>query len=509
MPLLLATAAEMRELDRRTIEQAGLPGAVLMENAGAAAARAIEHRLVRPVAGANVAVLCGAGNNGGDGYVIARHLANRGARVTVHLVAPRAQIRGDARLHLEVLAHTSAAVNEELGSLEGADVVVDALLGTGLRDAPRGAVAQAIARITSARAPLTVAVDIPSGLHADTGHPLGACVRADLTVTMGVAKIGLVTAPGFEWAGELCVADLGMPHELVASAGFKAHLLQARDVAALLPPRPQSAHKGTSGHLLVVAGSPSKTGAALLCGEAALRAGAGLVTLAARPNALTLIAGRVPELMTTEVVDEAALEHAASEKRAVAIGPGIPTDEPARALVRTFARRFARPMVIDADALNALAGVADSLFDAAAPRVLTPHPAEAGRLLERGTEAVQADRVASARELARRTGAVVVLKGARSVIAAPDGRAFINPTGGPELATAGTGDVLTGVIGGLLAQGLGALDAACVGVYAHGRAGDKWARTHGTTRGMRASDVVAGIPLALTFAPEPGRETPA
>ena len=493
--MLIATAAEMRELDRTTIEDVGIPGVVLMENAGAGVARA-----VATSGGERVGVVCGVGNNGGDGFVIARHLWNRGVDVRVYLVAVRDKIRGDAKINLDAAERCGVPFVTSLDGLKSETVVVDALLGTGLKDDVRGALGDAIDRINALPKKITrSAVDIPSGLDADTGMPHGRAVRADLTYTMGLPKVGLVSAPGFEAVGELHVVDIGLPRGLAEKKGLATWLLEDADVARRVPPRPKSGHKGTFGHLLVVAGSHGKTGAALLAGEAALRGGAGLVTLAVRPDVQKVLEGRVRELMTGAYTDESQLRALAKGKRAVALGPGIPTDDAMRDLVRRWARELPLPMVIDADGLNLLAGATDVLRGAAGPRLLTPHPGEMARLCDTTTEAVQSDRVAVARKLAAHTGAFVALKGARTVVAAPDGRAFINPTGNPGMGTGGTGDVLTGLCGSLLAQGLEPLDALLVGVYCHGRAGDRAAARKKSQRGLLARDLIAEIPAALTF----------
>jgi NAD(P)H-hydrate epimerase len=342
-------------------------------------------------------------------------------------------------------------------------------------------------------------VDIPSGLDADTGQPHGAAVRADLTVTMGLAKPGLVGSPGFEYAGEIVVADIGIPRRVTERARLATFLLEAHEVAPLVPARPASGHKGTFGHLLVIAGSRGKAGAALLCGEAALRAGAGLVTIAAPPDVQPALERRVRELMVVSYASEADLARLCERKRAVAVGPGIPTDDTTQALVRRLCERLPLPMVVDADGLRPFAAALDRLRRARGPRLLTPHPAEMARLLGTSSGEVQADRLATARRAARTSGAAVALKGARTVVAVPDGQAWINPTGGPALATGGTGDVLTGVCGALLAQGAAPEEALRAAVYVHGRAADLAARKAGTARGLIARDVISHLGAALTF----------
>jgi NAD(P)H-hydrate epimerase len=498
--MLCATAAEMRELDRITIEEVGIPGLVLMENAGAGCARAIVERCAGDVRGLPIGVVCGGGNNGGDGYVIARHLWNRGADVRIYALAPRERIRGDARINVEIAERLGIPRRASLDGLEGERVLVDAILGTGLGEPVRAPLSDAIARINAAPpGALRVAVDIPSGMDADSGHALGCVVRADVTLTMGLPKVGMVGWPGIASCGDIQVVDIGIPRDLPAARGFRVALLETVGLARLVPRRLAGANKGTFGHLLVVAGSRGKGGAALLCGEAALRGGAGLVTLAVRADVQPALEGRVRELMTAIYDGDAALVALTHGKRAVALGPGIPTDTEMQALVRRWAAELPLPMVIDADGLNALCGHTERLAGAPAARLLTPHPGEMARLLSVTTEAVQADRLGAARRLAAASGSFVACKGARTVVAAPDGRAFINPTGTAALATAGTGDVLTGLVGSLLAQGLEPLDALCLGVHAHGRAGELATAAAGIERGILAGDVVARIAAALTF----------
>ncbi len=506
----VVTAAEMRELDRLTIQELGLPGALLMEHAG----RAVADEAARHAGtGARVAVICGAGNNGGDGYVCARWLREQGRDAQVVLVAGRPKPGGDAALHLhayERLGGTVVDASEPAGlaelarALAGAAVIVDAIFGTGLTRVIDGHLADVIARLNAAPAAARrIAVDVPSGLDADRGAVLGVCVRADVTVTFAFAKVGLVSHPGVGRAGEVKVVDIGIPRALAPRVGVRLALLEPDDVRSLVPARPAEGHKGTFGHLLVIAGSPGKSGAALLCASAGLRAGAGLCTLATSPEVRPLLEGRAWEVMLAELDGDRAREDAmaalialAAGKRAIAWGPGMPTTPAAGELLRAALRVLEQPLVLDADALNHLARDPSVLAHARAQVVLTPHPGEAARLLGIEVAEVQDDRVGNARKLAERTHAIVVLKGARSVIAAPDGQAALNPTGNSGMGTGGSGDVLTGVIGALLAQGLTPLAAATLGTYVHGRAGDL-ARAARGPLGLIASDFVAALPAAF------------
>ncbi len=498
----VVTSAEMRELDRITIEELGVPGVVLMEHAGRAVADQVARRAP---ARARVVAVCGAGNNGGDGFVAARWLRQQGFDARVVLVAGRPRAGGDAALHLAAYEKQGGPVADSGGledELAGAAVVIDAIFGTGLTRVIEGQLAALIHRLNAAPA-LHLAVDVPSGLDADTGRTLGVCFDADVTVTFAWPKVGLVSAPGFEQVGELVVVDIGIPRALPERLGVKLSLLDLATASALVPRRPRGGHKGTFGHLLVVAGSPGKTGAALLCASAGLRAGAGLCTLATPPAVRPTIEGRAWEVMLAELDGERPREDAlatlltlAAGKRAIAWGPGMPTSPSAGELLRAALRVLEQPLVLDADALNHLARDPSILAQARAQVVLTPHPGEAARLLGSDVATVQADRVASARRLAELTRAVVVLKGARSVIAAADGRAVINPTGNPGMGTGGTGDVLTGVVGALLAQGLAPFDAAVLATYVHGLAGDLARDARGEI-GLVAGDLLSFLPPAF------------
>jgi NAD(P)H-hydrate epimerase len=508
---LVLTAAQMRAADRAAIDGLAVPSLLLMENAGGGVAELV----LRAGRGRRITVVCGAGANGGDGFVVARHLALAGASVRALLVVPPARVTGDAAVMLGALERLGAVPVEDGSAwpdpeawrahLAGADVVVDAVFGTGLRADVTGVPAAAISAMNAAPG-FKVAVDIPSGLDADTGRARGVAFRADLTATMGARKLGLVVdaeAP----VGRVEVVDLGVPIAPPAASGPFCFWLDGPGGSALLgalPRRRAVAHKGDAGHLLVVAGSAGKTGAAALAGRAALRSGAGLVTLASTAAGQAALDAKVLELMTARYADgddadparsAAALTSLAERMRAVAIGPGIPNGAGMTAVVRDLGAHLPVPMVIDADGLNLLATDAGRVLAAApAPRVLTPHPGEMARLSGKPIAEVQADRVGVARQLAASTRAVVVLKGARTVVAAPDGAAFINATACGALATAGSGDVLTGVVGALLAQGMDALEAALAAVYLHGAAGEELAARFGV--GLMAGDLpdaIAGL----------------
>jgi len=514
-PLVLSSA-QMRAFDAAATARTGLPGLILMENAGRGLADLARQRCpIQADRPRVVGIACGAGNNGGDGFVVARQLASSlprasgGYDVRVWLAAPRVRISGDAAVMLRALDGlagvsvvdlSSASQADWAGALAPVDVVVDALLGTGLRDDVRGVFESAIAAI-NARATLTIAVDVPSGLDADTGRPRGIAVRADVTATMGARKLGLVLDPAAT-VGDLRVIDLGVPMA-PPDGEATAFWIDEAGVRPWLPPRASTAYKGTAGHLIVVAGSAGKTGAAWLTARAALRAGAGLVTVASTAAGQIALDAKVVEAMTarfTDGDDADGTSHAAIETllgapsvRGLALGPGIPTGVGMRGLVTRLAREAKVPMVIDADGLNLLGErAADVLKGAAAPRIVTPHPGEMGRLIARSTADVQADRLGCARAFAAASGAIVVLKGPRTLVVTPAGQAFVNPAVEPALGTAGSGDVLTGVVGALLAQGLAPIEAAVAGVFLHGRAGARAGKTHGAP-GTIASDLPEAV----------------
>nr|MBA3456329.1 NAD(P)H-hydrate dehydratase [Deltaproteobacteria bacterium] len=445
----------------------------------------------------HVAVVCGPGNNGGDGFVVTRVLRDRGVDAVAYLAAGREAIEGDALAHLEILERSGGVIRSiaapaelaEVGeALSSAVLAIDALFGLGPLRAIKGHLADVIAQINAAR--WRLAVDLPSGLDADTGRVDGAVVDAHRTASMGARKIALVSAPGFARCGEIEVVDIGIPPALIVTANVRAGLVEESDVARWLPKPGPMDHKGTRGHVLVIGGAPEMRGAGRLAAAAALRAGAGLVTLAGDGDVTA-----ADSVMTRSITDD--LSAALEGKSAVVIGPGLGTGEVAAQRVADVLAAGA-PAVLDADALNVLASDPAAIARATGPVVITPHPGEAGRLLGITTAAVEADRLSAARALALATRAVVVLKGARTIIVdgtIGDEHCSINPTGGPALATAGSGDVLAGVIAALLAQGVAAGDAARAGAYVHGRAGEALEAVHG--RGAMSSDLAVAIAAAI------------
>ena len=507
----LVTASEMRELDRRAIQDLGIPSLVLMENAGRTTYRILRREFPAPPG--EVAVVAGRGNNGGDGFVVARYLANAGLPVVVFLLGPRDQVGGDARVNCEILGHlgvevvevlTDADLNPVVHRLAKAGLIVDALLGTGLNSPVQGLMAALIERLNHLRTPV-LAVDIPTGLSADTGEVLGVALKATVTVTYGWPKLGQILPPGRDYVGRLWQVDISIPPDLARDVPLE--LAAAPDLRVLLPPRPFGSHKGAFGHLLVLAGSEGKTGAAAMSAAAALRAGAGLVTLGIPASLNDILAVKLTEAMTLplpEAPGARALGKAALKpildflgpKSTLAVGPGLGTHPETRDLVCRLVRDLPQPMVVDADGVNHLAADPACLQSAAGPRILTPHPGEMARLVGLTPAEVQTRRLEVARETAAKFGVTLVLKGAQTLVAAPDGRVSLNPTGNPALASGGTGDVLTGLIGGFLAQGLAPWDAARLGVYLHGLAADDFVARHGP-RGLIAGDLLRNFPDVL------------
>lgn len=496
------TFAEMRRLDEATI-RGGVAGLTLMERAGQGAARLAAELL--PPTGARVAVVAGPGNNGGDGYVVARALADRGHSVTVYLFAAADKVRGDARENLDrwrvrgsvVDASAADALARCAEALASADLIVDALFGTGLSAEVRSPYREAIELVNRLERPV-LALDLPSGVDGDRGRVMGVAVRATATATFGFPKRGHYLFPAAALVGRLEVVDIGIPDEVVRENEPACVLLTEDEVRPLLPARPRDAHKGTFGHLLVVGGGAGKTGAALLAARAAQRSGVGLVTVASTTEGRRALDAKVVEAMTESVGEdfsEDSVERILSlcaGKRAVVIGPGLGRPDAAARMMTRLVRELPVPAVLDADALNAVAADPGVLRAARVPLVLTPHPGEMARLAATTPAEIQGDRIGIAQSFAREHGVILVLKGAYSVVAEPGGRAWLNTTGNPGMASGGMGDVLSGIVGALLAQGLPAAEAARLGTWAHGRAGDL-ARERVGEAALVASDVVDAL----------------
>ena len=491
------TAVQMREVDLRTVAM-GIPGLVLMENAGQRVVELLARKFA-PLAGQRIAIFCGKGNNGGDGMVVARQLFTRFHPLALHVVLAAApeELKGDAAANYRMLAVCGCPVERTIpAEARLATVVVDALLGTGINGPATGAMLEGIRQINGGF-PLAkvVAVDIPSGMPSDSGEPLGEQARADYTVTFTAAKPGQVLSPNCNAVGKLTVEAIGSPPELYdADDSIWLSLTEPALFRHLLAPRPRDSNKGGFGHVLVIAGSHGKTGAAAMSGMAALRSGAGLVTVASAESAIDVIAGHAAELMTV-ALDGDRLEKIAEKKDVVAIGPGLGTHPDTVAMVRRAVAEFRQPMVVDADALNALAG--SEWSGGGWLRVLTPHPGEMARLTAKKIPEIQADRVGAARGLATSRQVCLVLKGERTLIAFPDGRVWINPTGTPAMATGGTGDILTGLIAGFLGQFPKEPDIAiAAAVYLHGLAGQLGAAAL-TEQCLVATDLLHYLPAAM------------
>jgi len=512
--MLLVTAAQMQELDKKAIEEFRIPGLVLMENAGRGIFELIcRHFAARLYQG--VTILIGPGNNGGDGFVIARHLNQEGVKVELLILAPEEKFKGDALINYNIVKNlglsvtvcsNSISLSTVSETIEKSGIIVDAIFGTGLVREVTGRFAQCIEMANKSPAPI-VAVDIPSGLSADTGRPLGKAIRADLTATMALAKLGLILHPGTEYVGDLHIVNIGLPNTSIAEADIKTELFDEKDFRSILRPRPSIAHKGTFGHLLIVAGSRGKTGAAALSAHGALRAGAGLVTVGCPKDVQPVLAQKLTEAMIEDLPETESgtvstraiplIKTMLERKKALAIGPGLGVNKEIQEVVRLLFEEVPIPMIADADALTALGTEHTPVVRAKQPRILTPHPGEMAHMLGCTPAEVQHDRIAAALSLARSSGAIVVLKGAGTVIAAPDERVALNSSGNPGMASGGMGDVLTGIIGGFLAQGYAAWDAARISVFVHGRASDQLAKVKGNW-GYLASEIADWMPHLFT-----------
>jgi hydroxyethylthiazole kinase-like uncharacterized protein yjeF len=506
----IVKAAEMRQIDGIAIEDLGIPGIVLMENAGRGAGRFfLEH--FSPSQGDSVVILCGRGNNGGDGYVVGRYLHQAGLNVTVAVLSQQDRIAGDALTNLEIIRNMDLDIHEipdpeswkEFGHrLTHCDFAVDAILGTGLNAPVRGFYRTVIEDLNGLRKPV-MSLDIPSGLNADTGQVMGAAVHADLTATFGFPKMGLVVFPGAGLVGRLVRIDIGIPECVSSRLPRHFCLTEPSDFQESLGVERPDIHKGTRGHLLVLAGSTGKTGAASLTAMGALRAGAGLVTLGIPETLNAILEAKVTEAMTFPLPETGRgnlsmkawepIQALFEGKTAVALGPGLSTHPETVSLVRKIASECPLPMVIDADGLNALAGCMEVVKGTAPRTILTPHPGEMARISGRETGEVQEDRAAAAAEFVHKHGCFLVLKGARSLVAMPDGRLYVNPTGNPVLSSGGSGDVLTGLIGGFLARGFPIARAAIGGPYVHGLAADLLAQQRGSS-GVLAGELLETIP---------------
>lgn len=511
--MLVVTPDEMKTIDRTAIDEFGIPGIVLMENAALGVIREIA-KILGDIPGKTAVILAGKGNNGGDAFAVARHLYNMGAIVSVHVLAKLTDIKDDAKTNLDILLKMGIEVKEVIEdrqideikeSLKFGNIVVDGLLGTGLKGGVRGVMAGVIDAVNSSCVPV-VAVDIPSGVNGETGEVTTTCIKAKTTVTFGFPKIGHLVHPGCEYVGNLVTVDIGIPRQAVKETEVKKHLIDSSLVSELMPKREPNSNKGTYGKVLVVAGSRGMTGAACLTAEAALRAGAGLVYMAAPVSLLPIYAGAIVEALTIPLEDEnkgyitkESIHNILVQLENVdvaAVGPGLSAGDDAKEVVYNIIKGSKVPIVLDADGINLLAKDLSILKELKAQLVITPHPGEMARLLGVTVKEVQQDRLNIARSFSKEWGVITVLKGSRTVIASPEGEIYINATGNAGMATGGSGDVLTGIIASLIGQGLKPLDAAIAGVYLHGVSGDNIAKRIGQ-HGLIAGDLVEEIPKAI------------
>ncbi len=509
----IVTSAQMREIDYATIGEMRIPGLRLMENAGKAVADAI---LKHYPTAQSIGFLCGRANNGGDGLVCARHLIQQGKSVEVFLLATADDLKGDAKANVTAYLNltpppklieitTDDQLKQASLSLKKFDLLVDALLGTGTSGQIRGLTSLAVDILNNTEKPI-VSIDIPTGLDADRGTTLGKCIGPQLTITLGLPKVGLVTYPGAKHVGHLEIVDIGIPEKVIREKHIYLNWVTEEEIATLLPSRDPDSHKGTYGHVLVLAGSPGLTGAAILTSMAGLRSGAGLVTLGI-PNSLqNVMATKLTEVMTWGLPEtpkhtldmnaEPLILDFLHKANVLAVGPGISTNEQTMALVRRLIQESTRPMVIDADGLRAFSQDPSVCKLAKAPLILTPHPGEMARLIHGTTKDVQSNRIGLAQKFAKEYKVYLILKGARTLIAEPGGQVYINPTGNPGMATGGAGDVLTGFIAGFLAQGLTPLEACLLGTYLHGSSGDFAAQSL-TQFCLIADDLLTYLPKAI------------
>ncbi len=518
----IVTANEMQEIDRVTMKKYGIPGMVLMERAGLA----VVSKINEIYSDRKVVVLCGGGNNGGDGFVIARILHNQGREVELFTAFNPHKLKGDAKMNYNTAKKYGVAISPinkfltvKPKPFNRNSLIIDALLGTGLSKDVRSPVSGVINRINKLSCPV-ISVDIPSGVSSDTGQIMGCAVKARRTITFGLPKRGHLLYPGAEHSGELFIADIGFHQKLLQSDKIKVSLIRKQDAVHLLRTRPKYSHKGTYGHVLFLAGSRGKTGAALMASKACLRAGAGLVTIGIPETLADALQSRVTEEMILPLADkgdgslsfnsvDAILEFQNKKGNVLAIGPGLSVDDEISKLMRWLVLKSKVPLVIDADGLNAIAGKTGILKKSRVPVILTPHTGEMARLLMQNTEhtaentdgkrkSIEEDRIETAVSFARRTKTYLVLKGVPTVIAEPDGNAFVNSSGNPGMSTAGTGDVLTGMISAFLAQKLSPEDASVLAVFVHGHIGDVVAEKVGQ-QSLIASDIIKAIPKVFNL----------
>ncbi len=515
----LVKSAEMRRMDQEAINRFGIPGLLLMENAGLAVVDQIVNCIFQgQPKGKQVLIIAGPGNNGGDGFVVGRHLFNQGVNVHFLLAADPQKYSGDAAVNLNIIENMGLPCevlqadhqNSYKNLITDADLLVDALFGTGFTGVSGEPLSSLIRSVNEADTPV-LAVDIPSGMGADTGFVAGECIKAIKTVTMGLPKVGLYLDPGAQYTGDVVLGDISFPPGLKSKEDGSYYLIDREIVSSIFPRRLATQHKGDFGHVMVIGGTKGYTGAAVLTGNAALRGGAGLVTAVIPEDLYPIVATKLTEVMTYPAPgnkcggfsDRCYSSLASFFKKAtvLAVGPGLGQAEETASFLKDLLLKMKVPLVLDADALNTLAQKKELLVDPALAEqrkqwVLTPHPGEMARLCGVSISEIQRDRLGYAEQMSREWGVVLVLKGARTIVSVPEGPTFINPTGNPGLATGGTGDVLTGLVASFLAQGMGAESAAYSAVYIHGSAADRVALKNGVV-GMLAGDLIDEIPVVI------------
>lgn len=509
----IVSPEQMREIDNTAINRFGIPGIVLMENA---ALKVVEEivKIMGDIKSKSILLFAGKGNNGGDAFAVARHVYNRGANVKLYVTSMKNGITGDARTNMDILENMQLEVHELAGDkvpdelkfeIQKASLIVDGMFGTGLRGEISGIAGEVINLINESGKTI-VSIDIPSGVNGGTGQIPGMCVKATRTVTFCLPKTGLLLHPGCEYTGDLIVADIGIPRVLVDRMDIRMNMIDAEMVSKLLPVRKKQSNKGDYGKILIISGSVGMTGAGYLCGKAALRSGAGLVYLGVPSSLLHIYDNLLAESITVPLDDNASgylsktsikqLGEKIKNKDVIAIGPGLSVNQDIIDIVSYVIENSEVPVVLDADALNALSADVSVLKKLKAKAVITPHPGEMSRLAGISINDVQNNRVGVAREFACKWGVTTVLKGAKTIVAVPDGTVYINPTGNSGMATGGTGDVLTGIIAALAGQGILPEDSAVAGVYLHGLSGDCAAAAKGQY-GLIASDIIEELPYAI------------
>ncbi|MDQ2085616.1 NAD(P)H-hydrate dehydratase [Herbivorax sp. ANBcel31] len=511
--MIAVTPRQMGEIDRFTINEIGIPAMVLMENAALCVLREIE-KDIDNIKGKRVCLFAGKGNNGGDAFAIARHLYNRGAKVLVYVLAKKSDIKGDAKTNLDILDKIGVKTIEILDKrglddakkyISHTNLIVDGVFGTGIKGDIPYLIAEVINFINEKVVPV-ISIDIPSGINGETGQISGTCIKSYKTVTFGYAKVGLFIHPAVEYVGKIVVADIGIPKNVIDRFDIKNYIIDKRTVEDLIPKRHSDSNKGDFGKLLLLTGSKGMTGAGCLTGKAALRSGAGLLYLAVPASLTNVYDSNLIESVTLPLEDNNSgyltkscikeLENHMGNIDVIALGPGLSTKGDVGEVVYNIIENSKVPLVIDADGINAISKNTDILKKCSVPVVLTPHPGEMARLLNVSIDEVQKNRIDAARNFSQSQDVITVLKGSKTIVAAPDGRVYINTTGNSGMSTGGTGDVLTGIIASFICQGVEPYKSAIAGVYLHGLCGDNISKKRGE-HGVIAGDLIDEISYVI------------